>query len=226
MKPPARDAPESETDEGSDRTDQADGAGEDESIAEPTTEAESTTPRMIVTATKPTRIEPRQNVRKRSRRRRHGARSRDRARVARAKVVTSPTQATRGGRISRARIRVDDQADDGRSERSGRTRSAFRSVRTRRGQASRHARRGGESETVDRFDQLGDQPGDALEEGAPGERGAMDGSPAIGSGMAVMEQRLRQVEGDPSLLIRNQYRLEELRWMQSTGAPFLENRPW
>jgi Ca-activated chloride channel family protein len=54
----------------------------------------------------------------------------------------------------------------------------------------------------------------------------MDGSPEISAGMAVMEQRLRQVEGDPSLLIRNQYRLEELRWMQGAGAPLLENRPW
>jgi Ca-activated chloride channel family protein len=44
--------------------------------------------------------------------------------------------------------------------------------------------------------------------------------------MAVLEQRLKQVEGDPSLLIRNQYRLEELRWMQGRGGPLMENRPW
>jgi Ca-activated chloride channel family protein len=81
-------------------------------------------------------------------------------------------------------------------------------------------------EAAERFDQLGDRPGDQLGEDATDERGAIDGPPALGAGMAVMEQRLKQVEGDPSLLIRNQYRLEELRWMQTTGAPILENRPW
>jgi Ca-activated chloride channel family protein len=73
---------------------------------------------------------------------------------------------------------------------------------------------------------LGDQLGDSLDEDAQGERGALDGTPAMGPGMAVLEQRLKQVEGDPSLLIRNQFRLEELRWMQGAGAPLIENRPW
>ena len=47
-----------------------------------------------------------------------------------------------------------------------------------------------------------------------------------GAGMAVMEQRLQQVEGDPTLLIRNQFRLEEMRQMQGLTGPWRENRPW
>jgi Ca-activated chloride channel family protein len=87
------------------------------------------------------------------------------------------------------------------------------------------------TQSIDRFDQLAegetDRPGDAFEQDAAQSRAALDGTPALGAGMtAVLEQRLRQVEGDPSLLIRNQYRLEELRSMQESGGPILENRPW
>jgi Ca-activated chloride channel homolog len=41
-----------------------------------------------------------------------------------------------------------------------------------------------------------------------------------------MEQRLRQVEGDPRLLIGNQFKLEENRTMQGAGTPLRESRPW
>jgi Ca-activated chloride channel family protein len=44
--------------------------------------------------------------------------------------------------------------------------------------------------------------------------------------MAIMEQRLQQVEGDPSMLMRNQFRLEEMRAMREAGGPLQETRPW
>ncbi len=48
----------------------------------------------------------------------------------------------------------------------------------------------------------------------------------LGPGMAIMEQRLDQVEGDPSMLMRNQFRLEEMRVMRESGGPLQESRPW
>jgi Ca-activated chloride channel family protein len=44
--------------------------------------------------------------------------------------------------------------------------------------------------------------------------------------MAIMEQRLQQVEGDPSLLMRNQFMLEEMQLLRASGGPLRESRPW
>ena len=55
---------------------------------------------------------------------------------------------------------------------------------------------------------------------------SLGGDPAFGLGMAIIEQRLEQVEGDPSMLMRNQFRLEESRFKQSVGGPVQESRPW
>jgi Ca-activated chloride channel homolog len=44
--------------------------------------------------------------------------------------------------------------------------------------------------------------------------------------MAVMEQRLQQIQGDPSLLMRNQFRIEEMRQMPGTTGQWQETRPW
>ena len=60
----------------------------------------------------------------------------------------------------------------------------------------------------------------------PGATPALGGPAAMGPGMAVLEQRLRQVEGDPTLLIGNQFKLEEQRLMQGAGGPVRESRPW
>jgi Ca-activated chloride channel family protein len=49
---------------------------------------------------------------------------------------------------------------------------------------------------------------------------------AMGPGMALIEQRLRQVEGNPTLLINNQFKLEEMRLMQGTRGGLRESRPW
>jgi Ca-activated chloride channel family protein len=85
-----------------------------------------------------------------------------------------------------------------------------------------------QAEAVERFDQLGHQPGpDSRSETKEGQAPSLEGLTALGgASMAVMEQRLRQVEGDPSLLIRNQFRLEEMRQSQGVTGPWRERRPW
>jgi Ca-activated chloride channel family protein len=85
----------------------------------------------------------------------------------------------------------------------------------------------GEREAVERFDQLGDQPWagagpDAELSMAP----ALGGEMVIGPGLAIMEQRLEQVEGDPSMLMRNQFMLEDMRELRESGGPLQESRPW
>ena len=55
---------------------------------------------------------------------------------------------------------------------------------------------------------------------------ALGGEQAIGPGMAIMEQRLEQIEGDPSLLMRNQFIIEEMRQMRESGGQLQESRPW
>ena len=80
---------------------------------------------------------------------------------------------------------------------------------------------------IDQFDQQSRQPMTELPpEARLGDAPALGGQQAMGPGMAVMEQRLRQVEGDPTLLIGNQFKLEEQRLMQAAGGPLRESRPW
>jgi Ca-activated chloride channel family protein len=85
----------------------------------------------------------------------------------------------------------------------------------------------GSAEAVEDFDQLGASPMSDME---PGEQmsaaSALGGLPMAGPGMGIIEQRLQQVEGDPSLLIRNQFMLEEMQQMQNAGGPLRESRPW
>jgi len=85
----------------------------------------------------------------------------------------------------------------------------------------------GESDAVERFDQQGAIPW-ADAEPALGLRGqsALGGEQALGPGMALMEQRLEQIEGDPSLLMRNQFQIEELRQLRESGGRVQEARPW
>jgi Ca-activated chloride channel homolog len=47
-----------------------------------------------------------------------------------------------------------------------------------------------------------------------------------GAGMELMERRLEQIQGDPTLLIRNQYRVDELRQIPGVVGPWQEPRPW
>ena len=67
--------------------------------------------------------------------------------------------------------------------------------------------------------------GQAMKESAAG-GSALGGIPVAGPGMAILEQRLQQVEGDPSLLIRNQFLLEEMQQMRRAGGRLRETRPW
>ncbi|MGD8207523.1 MAG: hypothetical protein PVH47_05555, partial [Thiohalocapsa sp.] len=55
---------------------------------------------------------------------------------------------------------------------------------------------------------------------------ALGGEQAFGPGMAIMEQRLQQVESDPSMLMSRQFRLEEARQLREAGGPLQESRPW
>ena len=83
----------------------------------------------------------------------------------------------------------------------------------------------GSADAVDQFDQLGEQP--ALDAGAAGTAvGALGGQPSSGPGAGILEQRLGQVEGDPSELIRNQFQIEEMRQIRASGGPPRETRPW
>lgn len=86
---------------------------------------------------------------------------------------------------------------------------------------------GSSANAVDRFDQLGEQPMSNQESDArQAVASALGGLPIRGPGLAIMEQRLQQVEGDPSLLMRNQFMLEEMRFIRQSGGPLRESRPW
>lgn len=83
------------------------------------------------------------------------------------------------------------------------------------------------AKTIDRFDQQGAQPWQTLDpEKGLSDRPSLDGEAMIGAGSAVMEQRLQQVEGDPTRLMRNQFRLEEARHLRDSGGRLQEPRPW
>jgi Ca-activated chloride channel family protein len=58
------------------------------------------------------------------------------------------------------------------------------------------------------------------------EQPSLGGEAAFGPGIAVMEQRLQQVEGDPTMLMRNQFRLEEARQLRNSAGRLRESRPW
>jgi Ca-activated chloride channel family protein len=55
---------------------------------------------------------------------------------------------------------------------------------------------------------------------------ALGGLPTQGPGMAIIEQRLQQVEGDPTVLMRNQFKIEDMQYMRAAGGPLRESRPW
>jgi len=80
-------------------------------------------------------------------------------------------------------------------------------------------------EAVDEVDQAGElttPEGEQLGQGGPG---AEDLSMA-GGGMALMEQWLDQVEGDPGQLMEQQIKLEEYQFLRSNPGPPYEPRPW
>lgn len=80
---------------------------------------------------------------------------------------------------------------------------------------------------MDRFDQLGEQPmSDQESDAEQAAAAALGGLPVRGPGLAIMEQRLQQVEGDPSLLMRNQFMIEEMQLMRRSGGTLMESRPW
>lgn len=83
------------------------------------------------------------------------------------------------------------------------------------------------AESIDRFDQQGALPWQTLDpEQGISDQPSLDGEAVLGRGMAIIEQRLQQVEGDPTRLIRNQFRLEEARRLRESGGPLQEARPW
>jgi Ca-activated chloride channel family protein len=89
----------------------------------------------------------------------------------------------------------------------------------------------GDREAVERFDQLGDRSGERPFFGLDPDTGlsespALGGERVLGPGMAIMEQRLEQVEGDPSMLLRNQFILNDMRQSPQGGGPVQESRPW
>jgi len=81
------------------------------------------------------------------------------------------------------------------------------------------------SQAEEQFDQmesgLGETDPDSSEAGLP-----EDGIPGTGVSMAVMEQWLEQIEGDPAFLLFNQFRIEEQQEMQRNRRQLMETRPW
>jgi Ca-activated chloride channel family protein len=43
--------------------------------------------------------------------------------------------------------------------------------------------------------------------------------------MIMMEQWLEQIEGDPAILLRNQFLIEEQQ-LEQRGGTLMEDRPW
>ena len=83
------------------------------------------------------------------------------------------------------------------------------------------------AESVDRFDQQAALPWQSLDpEQGLSDRPSLDGEASLGAGAALMEQRLQQVEGDPTRLMRNQFRLEEARRLRESSGQLREARPW
>ncbi len=79
--------------------------------------------------------------------------------------------------------------------------------------------------SIERFDQLGQGLGE--DETYKGMGPAFWGVQLIqGPGMAILEERLERIQGDPSLLIRNQFRLEEQRLTPGATGQWVETRPW
>jgi Ca-activated chloride channel family protein len=82
------------------------------------------------------------------------------------------------------------------------------------------------SQAVERFDQMGDGPGEAdpesLQTGLPDENAI----PGAGVSMIMMEQWLEQIEGDPAYLLRNQFLIEERQELERRGRELMETRPW
>ena len=81
---------------------------------------------------------------------------------------------------------------------------------------------------MQQLDQLGLMPGSEQDaETREGQMPSLDGLRLMGGpGMAAMDQRLRQIQGDPTLLMRNQFRIEELRATQGPMGAWQETRPW
>lgn len=86
----------------------------------------------------------------------------------------------------------------------------------------------GKVDAVERFDQLEGQPGaPPRAEASDGRAASVAGRESIaGPGLEVLERRLQQVQGDPTQLIRNQFRVDEIRAIQGTAGRWRETRPW
>ena len=68
---------------------------------------------------------------------------------------------------------------------------------------------------------LGEIDPEATEPGLPDE-----GLPGTGVSIAVMEQWLEQIEGDPAYLLLNQFRIEEQQALYRNRRLLMETRPW
>ncbi|WP_177420557.1 hypothetical protein [endosymbiont of Lamellibrachia barhami] len=80
-------------------------------------------------------------------------------------------------------------------------------------------------EAVDQVDQMGDMStpdADQQQSGGPGG----DSQSRMSGGMALMEQWLEQVEGDPAELMQKQFKLQEYDYLRSKGGRDFETRPW
>lgn len=83
------------------------------------------------------------------------------------------------------------------------------------------------SDTAREFDQLGEGPDPDAETGEQ-TPAFSDEVGMLGAGYndEVMEQWLERVEGDPGVLMRSQFMLNERRQWEESGGRLVEPRPW
>jgi hypothetical protein len=83
------------------------------------------------------------------------------------------------------------------------------------------------SDTARQFDQLGQAPDmEAMTEEQMAAFSEQAGMRGPGYTDEVMEQWLERVEGDPGLLMRSQFMLNERRQWEESGGRLSEPRPW
>jgi Ca-activated chloride channel family protein len=82
------------------------------------------------------------------------------------------------------------------------------------------------SQAIDRLDRLEGGSDNLKEDAQQGGIPDPDGKQGSSISMAVMDQWLNQIEGDPASLLRNQFQLEEQLELQRNGRQLMETRPW
>jgi Ca-activated chloride channel family protein len=82
------------------------------------------------------------------------------------------------------------------------------------------------SRAIEQLDRIEGGSGNLQEDAQQGGIPDPDGNQGSSISMAVMDQWLNQIEGDPAILLRNQFQLEEQLELQRNARQLMETRPW